>query len=46
MANLAYRYEDERPTEMIDGVIYMMATPIISGLVFLHQIWLTTSKLF
>jgi len=27
MANLAYRYEDERPTEMLDGVIYMMATP-------------------
>ena len=27
MANLAYRYEDERPTEMIDGVIYMMASP-------------------
>jgi len=27
MTNLAYRYEDERPTEMLDGVIYMMASP-------------------
>jgi len=29
MTNLAYRYEDERPTEMLDGVIYMMATPLL-----------------
>jgi len=25
--NLAYDYQDERPTEMLDGVIYMMASP-------------------
>ena len=27
MTNLAYSYEDERRPEMLDGVIYMMATP-------------------
>ncbi|MDR2182844.1 MAG: Uma2 family endonuclease [Clostridiales bacterium] len=27
MTNLAHKYEDERRTEMLDGVIYMMATP-------------------
>ena len=30
MTNLAYSYENERRTEMLDGVIYMMATPIIN----------------
>jgi len=30
MTNLAYKYVHERPKEMLDGVIYMMASPILN----------------